>query len=52
MTNAEPARSPEQRKQDVLNRLEKDNDAWVATASPAGVPTLVPLSFVWDGGRS
>lgn len=50
MTNAEPARSPEQRKQDVLNRLEKDNDAWVATASAAGVPTLVPLSFVWDGG--
>ena len=50
MTNAEPARSREQRKQDVLNRLEKDNDAWVATASAAGVPTLVPLSFVWDRG--
>lgn len=52
MTNAEPARSREQRKQDVLNRLEKDDDAWVATASADGVPTLVPLSFVWDGGRS
>lgn len=50
MTNAEPARSWEQRKQDVLNRLEKDDDAWVATASADGVPTLVPLSFVWDRG--
>ncbi|MET8326647.1 pyridoxamine 5'-phosphate oxidase family protein [Streptomyces sp. NPDC005181] len=50
MTNPEPARSREQRKQDVLSRLEKDNDAWVATASADGVPTLVPLSFVWDRG--
>ncbi|MFE9950982.1 pyridoxamine 5'-phosphate oxidase family protein [Streptomyces sp. NPDC005531] len=50
MTNAEPARSREQRKQDVLNRLEKDDDAWGATASADGVPTLVPLSFVWDRG--
>lgn len=50
MTHAEPARSREQRKQDVLDRLEKDDDACVATASADGVPTLVPLSFVWDRG--
>ncbi|MEV7108249.1 pyridoxamine 5'-phosphate oxidase family protein [Streptomyces atroolivaceus] len=50
MTEREPARGPEQRKQDALDRLEKDDDAWVATASAAGVPCLVPLSFVWDGG--
>ncbi|MFD5874261.1 pyridoxamine 5'-phosphate oxidase family protein [Streptomyces sp. NPDC060322] len=48
MTEREPARDPEQRKQDVLDRLEKDEDLWVATASPDGVPCLVPLSFVWD----
>ncbi|MEU0097783.1 pyridoxamine 5'-phosphate oxidase family protein [Streptomyces sp. NPDC006267] len=49
MTEPDPARSREQRKQDVLNRLRRDEDAWVATASPDGVPTLVPLSFLWDG---
>lgn len=48
MTNREPARSREQRKQDVLEHLEKDTDAWVSTASADGVPALVPLSFVWD----
>ncbi|MFH8754417.1 pyridoxamine 5'-phosphate oxidase family protein [Streptomyces atroolivaceus] len=50
MTEREPARGPEQRKQDALDRLEKEDDAWVATASAHGVPCLVPLSFVWDGG--
>ncbi|MFE6036172.1 pyridoxamine 5'-phosphate oxidase family protein [Streptomyces sp. NPDC056452] len=50
MTKREPARGPEQRKQDVLEHLEKDDDAWVATASADGVPCLVPLSFVWDRG--
>ncbi len=45
-----PPRTPEQRKQDTLQRLERDVDAWVATADPAsGVPYLVPLSFLWDG---
>jgi hypothetical protein len=45
-----PARTPQQRKQDALNRLEQDIDAWVATADPAsGTPYLVPLSFLWDG---
>ncbi|MDQ0984369.1 pyridoxamine 5'-phosphate oxidase family protein [Streptomyces sp. V2I9] len=48
MTEPDPARSREQRKQDVLTRLRRDHDAWVATASPDGVPTLVPLSFSWD----
>ncbi|MFB7217098.1 pyridoxamine 5'-phosphate oxidase family protein [Streptomyces sp. NPDC056227] len=50
MTNPEPARSREQRKQDAFDRFEKDEDAWVASASADGVPTLVPLSFVWDDG--
>jgi nitroimidazol reductase NimA-like FMN-containing flavoprotein (pyridoxamine 5'-phosphate oxidase superfamily) len=45
-----PARTPEQRKQDALIRLEQDVDAWVATADPeSGTPYLVPLSFLWDG---
>ncbi|WP_330452225.1 MULTISPECIES: pyridoxamine 5'-phosphate oxidase family protein [unclassified Streptomyces] len=49
MPHPEPARSREQRKQDVVDRLEKDTDAWVSTASVDGAPTLVPLWFVWDG---
>jgi hypothetical protein len=45
-----PPRSGQQRKQDTLNRLEHDVDAWVATADGAGSgPYLVPLSFLWDG---
>ncbi|MFG3284043.1 pyridoxamine 5'-phosphate oxidase family protein [Streptomyces sp. NPDC048111] len=48
MTTREPARSRIQRKQDVLTRLEKDEDAWVATASATGEPHLMPLSFVWE----
>jgi len=45
-----PARTPKQRKQDALNRLEHDTDAWVATADgESGTPYLVPLSFLWDG---
>lgn len=50
MTEREAARGPEQRKQDTLDRLEKDEDVWVATSSADGVPCLVPLSFVWDRG--
>jgi Pyridoxamine 5'-phosphate oxidase len=47
---APPARAPQQPKQDTLDRLERDVDAWVATADPAaGTPYLVPLSFLWDG---
>ena len=44
-----PARSAQQRKQDTLNRLEHDVDAWVATADATGTPYLLPLSFRWDG---
>ena len=45
-----PVRTPQQRKQDTLHRLEHDVDLWVATADPeSGVPYLVPLSFLWDG---
>lgn len=45
-----PARTPEQRRQDALKRLEEDVDAWVATADEAtGTPYLVPLSFLWNG---
>ena len=45
-----PVRTPRQRKQDALGRLDRDTDAWVATAGPAdGAPYLVPLSFLWDG---
>lgn len=50
MTERKPARGQEQRKQDALDRLEKDEDVWVATASADGVPCLVPLSFVYDRG--
>ena len=46
----QPARTLVQRKQDALNRLENDVDAWVATAGAgSGIPYLVPLSFLWDG---
>lgn len=45
-----PFRTPQQRKQDMLRRLEQDIDLWVATADPAsGTPYLIPLSFLWDG---
>ena len=45
-----PPRTLHQRKQEALQRLEQDIDAWVATADPeSGVPYLVPLSFLWDG---
>jgi hypothetical protein len=45
-----PIRTPEQRKQDTLNRLIQDVDCWVATADPEkSEPYLVPLSFLWDG---
>ncbi|WP_405807016.1 pyridoxamine 5'-phosphate oxidase family protein [Streptomyces sp. NBC_00210] len=43
-------RPPKERKQDTLDRLEKDTDAWVATAdAESGTPYMVPLSFLWDG---
>jgi nitroimidazol reductase NimA-like FMN-containing flavoprotein (pyridoxamine 5'-phosphate oxidase superfamily) len=45
-----PARTLKQRKQDALERLGRDIDAWVATADErSGTPYLIPLSFLWDG---
>ncbi|MDR8413986.1 pyridoxamine 5'-phosphate oxidase family protein [Nonomuraea sp. 3-1Str] len=45
-----PPRTALRRKQDVLDRLAGDVDAWVSTAGPDGwQPHLVPLSFLWDG---
>lgn len=49
MITPEPPRTAEQRLRDTLGRLRDDQDAWVATASPDGVPCLVPLWFAWDG---
>ncbi len=46
----EPARGRAERQQDALGRLERDVDAWVATAATSsGAAHLVPLSFLWDG---
>jgi hypothetical protein len=42
-------RSREQRRRDTEERLARDVDLWVASASGDGVPYLVPLSFDWDG---
>jgi pyridoxamine 5'-phosphate oxidase-like protein len=44
-----PARSKEQRKDDVLAKLREEVDLWVASADAEGNAYLVPLSFVWDG---
>lgn len=41
-------RTPEQRLQDTLRRLDHDVDAWVATADDA-TPNLAPHSFLWNG---
>ncbi len=45
----EPPRTTEQRKRDVLARLERELDVWVASAGSDGLPCLVALWFVWDG---
>ncbi|MBR8639884.1 pyridoxamine 5'-phosphate oxidase family protein [Streptomyces tuirus] len=47
MKITEPPRTPEQRKADVLDRLEREIDIWVASADDEGAPCLVPLWFVW-----
>jgi hypothetical protein len=46
--SAEP-RSRAERRRDTEQRLARDVDVWVASASPDGAPYLVPLSFDWDG---
>ena len=45
------SRSTEQRIAATLRRLESDPDVWIATASPQGVPHLVPLSLAWSDGQ-
>lgn len=42
-------RTTAQRIADVKEKLEQDEDIWVASASADGKPYLVPLSFSWDG---
>ncbi|MCX5054930.1 MULTISPECIES: pyridoxamine 5'-phosphate oxidase family protein [unclassified Streptomyces] len=42
-----PPRDPRERRQDVLRRLQKEIDIWVASADADGLPCLVPLWFVW-----
>ena len=49
MKITEPSRGPEQRKQDVLGRLTRESDIWVATADEGGLPCPVALWFAWDG---
>ena len=41
-------RTPQQRLQDTMNRLEHDVDAWISTCGE-GIPHMVPLSFLWEG---
>jgi hypothetical protein len=44
---------PAQPKQDALDRLEHDIDAWVATADDeSGTPLVLPLSLLWQGVTS
>ncbi|MEU1184672.1 pyridoxamine 5'-phosphate oxidase family protein [Streptomyces sp. NPDC005820] len=49
MEITEPVRGAGRRKRDVLARLGRESDIWVATADAEGVPCLVALWFVWDG---
>lgn len=44
-------RSTAQRKSDVLTVLGKNQDLWLATASPAGRPHLIAASSWWDGSQ-
>jgi hypothetical protein len=44
-----PARPRSQRRADVLAKLSRDVDLWVASADADGRAYLVPLSFHWDG---
>lgn len=42
-------RSAQQRKHDILQRLEREEDVWVSSADESGNAFIAPLSFVWDG---
>lgn len=50
MTTVQP-RSRAERIADTLALLGREVDCWVASASATGDAHLVPLSFVWHGGR-
>ncbi|WP_282692600.1 pyridoxamine 5'-phosphate oxidase family protein [Streptomyces sp. CC208A] len=49
MTNVTAPRDRTRRINDVRERLAEEMDLWVASADEAGLPYLVPLSFLWDG---
>ena len=49
MAEPAPPRSRSQRVADTLERLRRDVDLWVASASEDGEAYLVPLSYHWDG---
>jgi hypothetical protein len=52
MATRAPARAGPERRIDALATLRASGaDVWVATASPAGVAHLIPLSYAWDGAR-
>ncbi len=36
---------------DAQRRLASDVNVWIATASPEGLPHLVPFSLGWDGAH-
>jgi len=43
-------RSTAQRKSDAIEKLNKDQDVWVATADDRGIAHLVPESLCWHDG--
>jgi hypothetical protein len=43
-------RSAAQRKSDAIEKLNSDQDVWVATADDRGIAHLVPLSLCWHDG--
>lgn len=43
------SRSTEQRRTDAVAVLDQQGDAWLATASRDGVPTLIAVSAAWTG---
>lgn len=47
----EPPRTTAQRKADTLARLASAVDCWVPSSGARGDAYLIPLSFVWHGGR-
>jgi hypothetical protein len=43
-------RSAAERKSDAIEKLNKDQDVWVATGDDRGIAHLVPLSLCWHDG--